>query len=138
MDPLGSRVKQITNEIREYLEIKIDLVILNITERITLWIGQSVQKMFGYTILSVGLLFALIAFSLYLGDLLNNTSLGFLITSLPLLVIGLILAFSKPGVMARNIQRQFMDEVIRSLESEEETKPLELPENSTQDIEKRS
>ncbi|GAB5409280.1 MAG: hypothetical protein BalsKO_16450 [Balneolaceae bacterium] len=126
MDQLGSKLKQLSSELREYIETRIDLLVLNVSEQVTSWIGASIQKLIGFSVIVSGLLFGMIALAIYIGDLLNSEALGFAIVALPLLLIGLILALSKPFGIAKTIQKQLMTEVLESLEDEKEKIIIEL------------
>lgn len=128
MDQLNTRLKQITGELKEYIETRINLLVLNVGEQVTGWVGISTQKIIGFTVLGCGLFFAAIALAFYLGDLLEDDALGFLVVSLPLLLIGVIFAFSKPFGIAKSIQRQLMSGVIKSIEEDEEQEALQLSE----------
>ncbi len=123
MDQLGNRVRQITAELRDYLETRFELVVLNVSEKITLWIGEAVQQVIGFVILAIGLQFGLVALGFYLGDLLDNTALGFACVGGPVFLIGLIILLLKPKGIARKVQNQFMNDVLEALED----KPLEDP-----------
>lgn len=129
MDQLGNRVKQISTELREYLETKIDLLVLTVSDKVTQWIGHAFQRILGYSVLGFGLLFALIALAIYLGEILENEALGYLIVSIPLLIIGMIFAFARPMALAKSVQRQFMNEILKSLEEEQQPTSLQLPES---------
>lgn len=129
MDQLGSRIKQITSELKEYMETRIDLLVLNVGEQITAWVGLSTQKVMGFFTISFGVLFASIALAIYLGDLLENQALGYLIVSVPLLLLGMIFAFSKPFGIAGSVQKQLMAGILKALEEDRSSvKKLELPE----------
>ncbi|MBO6523988.1 MAG: phage holin family protein [Balneolaceae bacterium] len=134
MDQLSSRLKQITSELKEYLETRIDLLVLNVGDQISAWVGLSTQKIIGYLILSFGLLFASIALAIYLGDLLQNEALGYLIVSIPLLILGLIFAFAKPFGIANSVQKQLMSGILKAIEEEKPgSKKLKLPEHKEQE-----
>lgn len=135
MDQFSTRIKEISGDIKSYLETRIELIVINVSEKVTLWIGYSIQKMTGYIILASGLLFAIFALALYLGDLLGHASFGFLIVSVPLIILGCIYALSRPKGMARNIQSQFMSEVLKALEEteKEELPKLPLPEQEQEE-----
>jgi len=128
MDQLGSRLKQLSSELREYIETRIDLFVLNLSDQITHWISISIQKIIGFSTIGSGLLFGMIALAIYLGDVLNNEALGFAIIALPLILIGLILAFSKPFGIANTIQKQLMVGVLESLEDKSDETKLEIEE----------
>ncbi len=127
MDPLNSRVKQITNELKQYVETRLDLLVLNVGEQVTKWLGESIQKLVGFTILGIGFFFGLISLAIYLGDLLENLALGYLIISMPMILIGLLLASAKPKGIAKSIQNQFMDGILTSIEKKEQETSDTLP-----------
>ena len=124
MDQLAHRIKQLTNEYKEYIETRLDLMVLNVGEQVTQWLGESIQKLIGYSVLGVGFLFAMIALAFYLAELLNSTALGFLVVSIPLLIAGAALASARPKGISRSIQNQFMDGIIRSIEKDEKNNDL--------------
>lgn len=119
MDDLGKRIKHVTHELKEYVEKRMELTILNISGGITYWVGRSVQSLVGYTILGLGLVFALIALSFFLGDLVGEQWAGFAIVSTPIIIAGLILVVMKPKSMVKKIQDQMLDELLTSLEKKE-------------------
>ena len=137
MDEMGSKIKQVTSELREYLETRIDLLVLDVSERVTRWLGIHIQKLIGYSILGVGLVFASIAMAVYLGDLLGHPAIGYAILAVPMLLIGMIFIFSKPRGIARNIQNQFMAEILEALGEGEQSTP-KLPEASEMEQEMES
>lgn len=120
MDDLGTRIKQVSNEFKDYVETRIELLILNLSDKATLWLGELIQHTFNLVILSTGLLFGLIALGFYLGELLNSMPVGFGIIGAVLFLIGLILIFSKPKNITRRIQNQIMRDVIEALESKKD------------------
>ena len=127
MDPLGSKIKQITGELREYLETRIDLLSINIGEQVSLWVGITTQKIVGFTIIGCGLFLGCIALAIYLGDVLGHEALGYVAVAAFLLVIGLIFLIAKPFGIASSIQKQIMAGVLKTIDHEN-PKKLELPE----------
>jgi len=120
MDQLNSRIKQITNELKEYVEARLDLMVLNIGEQVTKWLGESIQKLIGFTILGIGLFFGMIALAIFLGELMENEALGYLLIATPLILVGLLLASAKPKGLAKNIQNKFMDGIMKSIDKNEQ------------------
>jgi hypothetical protein len=127
MDQLNSRVKQITNELKQYVETRLDLLVLNVGEQVTKWLGESIQKLIGFTVLGIGSFFGLMALAIYLGELLENPALGYLIVALPMILIGLLLASAKPKGIAKSIQNQFMDGILKSIEKKDQESIEQLP-----------
>jgi len=121
MDQFGDKLKNLTGEIKHYIETRLEIFLIEISENLTDWAAQSIQKGIGVLLLSSGLLFAFISLAIYLGEILENMSLGFLIVSAPLLLIGLIFTLTGSKALANSIQKQFMKSVLKSLE-EQETK----------------
>jgi len=120
MDQLGQRLKQLSGELKSYFETRLDLFVINVGEQITAWVGASAQKIVGYVFLGVGLFFGLISAAIYIGDLLDEPALGYLIVGTPIVLIGIILVAMKPGAFARNIQQQIMKDILKSIDSHSE------------------
>lgn len=131
MDPLSERLRTITNELKEYIEARIDLMVLNIGEQLTKFVGDSIQKIVGYLILGTGLLFSLIALAFYLGDIMESEALGFLSVSGILLMLGVIFAFATPKSISRNIQKQMMEGVLKSIDKKSEEKLPQIPQKAS-------
>lgn len=115
-DIIGNRLKTIKQDLQDYIETRITLKAIDVGEKISYLIGQSIQQLIAYTILIIGLLFALVALALFVGDLLNNTALGYLIVSAPFILTGLFLVLVKPKKIALNIQDKIMEELLENLE----------------------
>lgn len=120
MDDVGSRIKRITHELKDYVETRLELTMLNFSDKMTYWIGQSVQNVIAYTILGIGLVFAMTALAIFLGDVLDAEWAGYAIVSAPFIIAGLVIVIKKPKGLARRIQNQILAELIDSLKDEEE------------------
>ena len=130
MDQFGSKIKNISSDLKEYLETRINLIVLNVGDQITQWVGHSIQKIIGLTILGCGLLFVFIAIAIYLGELLNNEAIGFLIVSAPLLLLGIIFLFIKPVGLAKTIQGQLMSGILDAIDEKKDDTKLVLKERN--------
>ncbi len=128
MDQLGSRLKQLSNELREYVETRIDLLVLTVGDQVSQWIAKSTQKIIGFSVIGCGLFFGMIALAIYLGDLLNNEAIGYLIVAGFLLIIGLVLFIAKPFGIAKSIQKQLMAGILKALEDEQTSEKLVIKE----------
>ena len=135
MEQLGDKLKDLSADLRQYIETRLEILVIDISEHITRWISISIQKWLGILLLASGVQLAMIALGVYLGELLESYSLGFLIVSLPLLLFGLLFAFTGMEGLAKGIQEQFMTNVIKSMEEElnkeKKDDPKLLPESST-------
>lgn len=126
MDLLGQRIKQVSNELKEYVETRIELLILNLSDKATLWLGDLIQHTFNLVILGTGLVFGLVALGFYLGELLESMAAGFGIIGGFLTLIGLILIIVKPNNVSRKIQNQIMRDVIDALESKKKDESIKF------------
>ena len=115
-DQLSKRLRAITSYLKLYLEKRIELTMLNIGEVISGLMAASVQRGIGVFLLLGGLCFLLFALAIYLGDILGSQSLGYVIVSLPLLLIGGLFMYLKPKSVFKQLQHRFENEVIKSIE----------------------
>ncbi|MDZ7694557.1 MAG: hypothetical protein U5K69_26125 [Balneolaceae bacterium] len=88
-DPLGRRLKTISADLKLYIEKRVELLLLNVGEHFARMMAESVQRITGIILLSGASVCLLVALALYLGDLLNNESLGYVLVALPLIGAGL-------------------------------------------------
>ena len=83
------------------------------------------------------MLFVLFALAIWLGDLLDNTYLGYLIVSAPLLIIGGYFAFTSSHSFAKKIQYEIMDDIINEFENGN-SRPKSLAERTEQTEDQKS
>jgi hypothetical protein len=135
-DQLGNRFRTITGDLKLYIEKRIELLLLNIGEQYSLWMAESLQKLAGILLLFGASVFLLVALAIYVGELLNSQSLGYVIVSLPLVVTGLFLIYLKPKSFTEKLQEQFESELIRALgeDGKDEKETLNLPESTEEKI----
>ncbi len=135
---LNERIKNMTREIKHYGETRLELMILNMSEKAAYLIGQSVQQLAGYAILGIGLVFGLTALAIYLGELLGQRWAGYAIVAVPFIILGLYFVISKPKSMTARIQAQIMEELSESYPAnKKEIEQLSSKETSTKEEEKR-
>lgn len=130
MDDLGKRIKNVTHELKDYIETKLELTLLNVGGQISYWIGKSIQSLVGYTILAIGLVFGMMALAIYLGEVLDEMWAGYAIVASPFIIIGLIFVIVKPKAIVRSIQNQILAEFINSLDEGDTVKELPSKETS--------
>lgn len=135
MDFIGPKIKQITNELKSYVETRIELLVLNLAEKGAILFGDIVQAFLSLTVLVSGLMLCIIALSLYLGELLDNSYLGFLITGGFLTFVGLVLILAKPKNFSKKIQNQVMSDVMNALDTKKKPETIKyLEEKTTEDL----
>jgi len=130
-DRIGRRLKEISGDIRLYVEKRIELLLLNIGEHFSSVVAESIHRTAGLTLVGGGVLFLLVALAIYLGQLLGSPSLGYILVSLPLLIAGLLFVYLRPKSMLSAIKHYFEKEFIKaiSLDGKEKPEQLNLPEH---------
>lgn len=136
MEDLGSRIKQVSRELKHYVETRLELTLLNFGDKVSYLIGQSIQQLFGYAILLLGLIFGLTALAIYLGELLDERWAGYAIVAAPFIILGLIFVMVKPKSIARKIQDQILAEFLDTLpKSNNEMKQISAKEKEQKESE---
>jgi hypothetical protein len=113
---IGEDVQHITSEIKKYVENKVKLTILNIAEQLSKTIADSTGKIAAGFFLFIGFIFLLVALGLFVGHLLHNMVLGFLVASGPCLFAGLFIYMFAPTILARKMQNQIVEKVIKDID----------------------
>lgn len=110
---MESKIREVIDDVRSYVEKRLELFVLTITERVTFMLADAIQRIVGIFMLAGGIFFLWFAFSFYLSELIGSYSLGFLAGSLPLLIFGLVFVKLQPVLLTRKIQdgmlKQFLD-----------------------------
>lgn len=114
-DQIGQRLKTISTDIKLYVEKRIELLLLNVGERLSQWAAESIHKLIGISLLLLGAIFLLVTLAIFLGDVFDNLTLGFLSVSLLLLIVGGMSYYLKPHSFSDYLQDQFESEVMKAL-----------------------
>lgn len=69
--------RKLTDDIREYVEKRIELVTLTMSEQLAQLIADSMQKGMGMILLSLAIFYAWFGLGFYIGGLIGMTSVGF-------------------------------------------------------------
>ncbi len=120
--------ESLTSEIRSYVEKRVQLLILTISERVSNIIANSVQKIMGMVLLCFAIYFIFLALGFYIGELLGNYSYGFAIVSSPFLLFGFILLKRKSNRITEKIQADIIEKMMVDVDEatdDDSTKKLE-------------
>ena len=117
-----SQRETLTEEIRSYVEKRVQLLILTVTERVSHIIAHSLQRLMGMVLLGFALYFICLALGFYLGELLGNYSYGFAAVSLPFLMIGFILLKRKSKRITEKIQADIIEKMMVDIEDSNQEK----------------
>jgi uncharacterized membrane protein len=108
--------KNLVAELRLYVEKRIELISLTISEQVSLIAAQSLQKLIGILLIAAGVFFLWFGVGFLVGDLVDNTGLGFVIASLPILIFGFIFLKQKSTKITENIQSELIHKVMESVD----------------------
>ena len=114
-DDLEESIRRLPQEIRKYIEKRVELLFMELSSEFSTMIAQSVYKTIGTIFLSLALILLLFSLSIYLGELFHNQSLGYLLTSLPILIVGLLLVSLRPKFILKKIKRQVYTAMLKSI-----------------------
>lgn len=111
-----SGLKGITSDLKLYVEKRLELTLLTISDHISFILADSIQRIIGIILLAGGFLIAWFALSYYISSLVDSYSLGFFLSSLPLILGGITFLKLKPKSVTRIIQAGIIHEVMLSLD----------------------
>lgn len=117
--------KNLTDEVRQYIEKRFQLFSLTIAEQVSHIIAESFLQILGMFILSFALFFFWFAVGFWVGGLIGSVSGGFIISSIPLFLLGYLLMKGGSKNITEKIQAQLISKVIEDIESDEELEKIE-------------
>jgi hypothetical protein len=118
---IGDDVQHLTSELKKYAENKVKLAILNIVERLSQAIADSTGKIMAGLFLFVAFLYLLIALALFVGNILHNLVLGFVVASGPGLFAALFIYILVPAKMTHKMQDKIVEKVINDVDVSSES-----------------
>jgi Putative Actinobacterial Holin-X, holin superfamily III len=83
-----SKVEDLTDELKEYLNTRADLAVLKISDKLSDIVSTMISGIVMAVVFFFFLLFSSFAFSIWLGNILENNYLGFLCVAVIYLIIG--------------------------------------------------
>jgi len=111
-DPLQDAVKRLPTELRLILEKRLELLALDLGEGVSVMFSKLFFAILGMIFLGLAVLLAMFSLALYLSDLLDNEALGYVLASLPLLVLGVLLVNKRPKSLYIAIQNRFLSQFV--------------------------
>lgn len=112
----NGKKSNIASDVRQYVEKRVQLLTLTITEQVSRILAESFQKLLGMFILSFALFFFWFAVGFLLAELIGSFSAGFAIASVPLFIVGFIFLKSKSKRVTEKVQAQLMSSILDDLE----------------------
>ena len=112
---ISKRFKALSSSLTKYIENRLELSAIESGEHLSVFLANLAHQLSGLVIFSCGLLFILLALGVYLGDVLNSMSLGLVLVSLPLFLLGALFVNMKPRSLTSSLKRVFCDEMFRTM-----------------------
>jgi hypothetical protein len=114
MENIVSQLQHLADEVKSYVNVRIDLLKLNVAETASSIIANTMAKVISGIIFLFFLLFGSIGLSLFLSSVIGNSYSGFLIVAGIYLALGLLIWYTRK----KFIQAPIMNAIIRQLFSE--------------------
>lgn len=115
LDSLIENLKKLPGEFKTLVEKRIELFTLEMGERITGVIAHTLYRLTGIVFLALGLILVLFAASNFVGDLLENEGLGFIVVAAPMLLLGLLLYLRRPRAMVDATRDKMLHQFMKDL-----------------------
>lgn len=121
----GNTKKNMTAEVRQYVEKRLELFSLTIAEQVSRILAESFQQVLGLFVLSFALFFFWFAIGFWVGELIDSISAGFAISAIPLFLIGYILMKGHSKSITEKVQAQLISKVIDDITNDHEPEKIE-------------
>jgi len=122
---ITDRLKQLPHDIRVIVETRIQLWALEIGEKISSVSGKAIVTMVILFIAGLGILFAMLALAMFLGDVLRNPAGGFMIVAVMLFVFAFFCWLLLPKLIEQKVKLSILNAILEpktELKSNEESK----------------
>ncbi len=106
------------HDIKMYIEHRIQLFSITITEQISAVIAESIQKVIALLMICGGLLILWMSLGFYLGSILQSYGAGFFIAALPLLLSGILFYRIRFRRLENQIQADLLSRLPFGLDDE--------------------
>lgn len=111
-DSVQDAVKRLPGEVRQILEKRVELFALDVSEGVSIILSRILFIIFGSIAVGIACLFLLMSLSYYLGQLLDNTALGYFLTAMPLILLGVAMFYHRPKVLYRAMKVWFIHQFV--------------------------
>jgi len=111
---ISTGIREISRDLRKYVEKRLELFSLTISEQLSFILADSIQQIAGLLLFAGGFYFLWMALGFYLGELLESYSLGFLLAALPLMFGGVLFLKIQPAGLTKKIQSDILTKMMES------------------------
>lgn len=117
-EQLSDRLRKIQQDLKLFVDKRIELFLIESGERFAGILGKSAGKFATLFTILIAVFFLLMSFSYLIGDVLDNTALGFAIMSSFLFVIALVVYIISPGAIEERIRQQITESLLNESKSD--------------------
>jgi uncharacterized membrane protein YqjE len=120
-NPLTDRLKTLQQDVRQLVEKKIELFLIEIGERFSSFVGKSTSKLITIVFMFLATIFLLIALGFFLGTLLDSNALGFTLVATLLFVVALAVYVLGPSLIGANVSKSITEQLLEEKADKNET-----------------
>jgi hypothetical protein len=117
-DSLADKLKKLPSEFKALVEKRIELFTLEMGERVANLITHAMYRVTGVLFLALGLILILFAASKLVGDLIGNEGLGFVLVSLPILLVGFMFFLRRPRTMVIRTRDRMLNQFMKDFQEQ--------------------
>ncbi len=114
-DSLISNLRKLPGEFKALIEKRIELFTIEVGERIASVVAHAIYRIIGIVFLALGLILVLFAAANFVGDLLENEGLGFIIVAAPVLILGLLFFLRRPRSMVIAARDKMLQQFLQDM-----------------------
>ncbi len=104
----GENINDAIDDVKEYLDLRIQLIQLNVTEKISVALAKMIAGGAAIIFFVLFFIFGSFALSYVIGDCLNNTAAGFGILAAFYLLVALIIMYLGKGSLRKKMINRFI------------------------------
>jgi hypothetical protein len=119
MEKIFSKVEDLSENVKEYVNNKIELTKLTVAEKSSSVLSKLMAGIIVAIVFTFFLVFASVALSLMLGKWLGDTWLGFLVVAGIYLLIGLIVWFGREKIIRIPIMNTILHQLFKDEDNDE-------------------
>ncbi len=117
-DSLANNLRKLPGEFKALIEKRIELFTLEMGERVATLIAHAMYRVTGILFLALGLILILFAASKLVGEILGNEGMGFVLVSIPILIIGLMFFLRRPYSMFIASRDKILNQFMRDFQEQ--------------------
>lgn len=119
---ISERIKQLPVEIKKLVEKRIELFALDFGNQVSKIFAELLYRLTGVIVLALGLIFLIQALAIFVGDLVGDQSLGYLIVASPIVLLGILFISLRPKFMVRKTRNRMTEQILSSIKKDDQGK----------------